>query len=374
MTARDPYEVLGVARAASQDEIKTAYRRLAREHHPDVNPNNPEAEEKFKEIGTAYNILSDPDKRARFDQFGTVDEMPQDPFFNGSMAINDIFDMFFGSMGGGNARSRSAFNGSDIQTRVELELKDVLHGVDREVSVARQIQCSDCNGTGVEGGGPPESCQQCGGVGAVSRIQQTFIGQVRTQTTCPVCGGAGTIIKNPCHGCRGKRLVPQKATLKVTIPAGVENGTSLRLTGKGNEGIGGGRPGDLYVGLVVHDDSRFERDGNELHTSVDITYAQAALGDELLVEGLDENYAVDLPTTSQPDQVLTVRNAGLPHLHGGRRGNMYVHVNLVVPGKLNDEQRELLIKLAEAGGEPIPKGEKGGILAACSKRNVEKLD
>jgi molecular chaperone DnaJ len=367
MTTRDLYEVLEVTRTATQEEIKASYRRLARTYHPDVNPDNPQAEDQFKEIGHAYNILSDPEKRQRYDQTGSVDDAPQDPFFQGSGAINDIFDMFFGGGGGGGQR-RVGQNGEDLQVRIELQLKDVLDSVDKEMSVNRQATCPDCHGNGVEGGGQPEKCQQCGGQGVVTRMQQTFIGTVRTQTACPVCQGQGTIISNPCHTCKGRKRVPEKANLTVTIPAGVEDGSTMRVNGKGNDGIGAGRAGDLYVQIKVRDVNGLERDGQDLHKTVDVTFAQASLGDELQILGLDETYTVDLPTGCQPNDILTVSKGGLPPLHGGRRGYLYCHVNLVVPKKLNDAQRESIIKLAEAGGEQVPKGHKDGILSGLFKK------
>lgn len=369
MRTSDLYEVLGVSKGASQDEIKSAYRRLARQHHPDVNPNNPEAEEQFKEIANAYNILSDPDKRARYDQFGTVDDMPQDPFFAGSASITDIFDMFFGGMGGGGGRVSTAQNGADLQVHVELELKDVLTETQREVRIRRSVECPDCHGTGAEGGAEPERCEQCGGSGVISRVQQTFLGSVRTQTTCPVCGGTGAIIKNPCHTCKGRKQVAEDTNLTVTIPSGVETGVSMRVPGKGNEGIGGGRPGDLYVGITVKEDPRFERDGQDLHTAIDVSYAQAALGDELTIEGLDGSYELNLPGGTQPNEVLTIKGAGVPKLRSERRGNIYAHVRVNVPKQLNEKQKELIVQLAEASGEPIPKGEKNaGLLGGLFKK------
>jgi molecular chaperone DnaJ len=365
---KDLYEILGVSRGATQDEIKTAYRRLARQYHPDVNPNNPEAEEQFKEIGSAYNVLSDSDKRARYDQTGSVDDMPQDPFMSGSMAINDIFDMFFGGMGGQTRGPRTAANGEDLQVRLSLTLKDILEQAERPIKVNRRVGCPTCHGTGAEGGAQPEKCQQCGGSGVVGRMQQTFIGTVRTQTTCPVCQGAGVIIKNPCSTCKGSKRIAESTTLNVTIPPGVDDGSTMRVPGQGNEGIGGGRPGDLYVAITVEDDRRFEREGQDLHSEFDITYAQAALGDEISVEGIDETYAVDLPHGTQPDDVLTVRNGGLPPLHGGRRGSLFVHVRVAVPKKLSDEQKDLILKLAQAGGEAIPQGDKGGLLGGLFKK------
>lgn len=369
MTTRDLYEVLGISRGASQDEIKSAYRRLARQHHPDVNPNDPEAEEKFKEIGHAYNILSDPDKRARYDQYGTVDEMPQDPFFSGAASVTDIFDMFFGGMSGAGARPRTGQNGADLQTRVELTLEEVVTGAQREIKINRLIKCPECQGTGSEGGTAPETCSQCGGAGVMTRMQNTFIGTVRTSVTCPTCGGTGSIITKPCSKCRARKQIQDQTTLTVDIPAGVESGTSMQVGGYGNEGVGGGRNGDLYVGIKIKADPRFERDGQDLHTSIDVTFAQASLGDEVVVPGVGENHTVEMPAGIQPGEILSIRAGGLPPLRGGRRGTLYAHVNVAVPKKLNEDQKSLILKLAEAGGEPIPKGEKdSGILGLFKKK------
>ena len=369
MTTRDLYEVLGVARGASAEEIKSAYRRLARQHHPDVNPNEPEAEEKFKEIGYAYNVLSDPEKRARYDQFGVVDDMPQDPFFAGSASFTDIFDLFFGGMQG--ARSgRRGQDGADLQTRVEITLEEVVEGAHREVTISRMIACSECHGSGSEGGTAPETCKQCGGAGVMTRMQNTFIGTVRTSVTCPSCGGSGAVITKPCPKCKGRKQIAEKATIPVDIPAGVESGTSMQVTGEGNQGLGGGRAGDLYVGIVVREDSRFERDRQDLHTRVDVTFAQASLGDEIAIGGVGEDHKVDLPQGVQPGEMLSIKGGGLPPLHGGRRGTLYAHVNVIVPKKLNEEQKELIVKLAEASGEPIPKGDKG-ILGGLFKKKAK---
>jgi len=370
LTTRDLYEVLGVTHGASQDEIKSAYRRLARQHHPDVNPNDPTAEEKFKEIGYAYNILSDPEKRSRYDQFGIVEDMPQDPFFAGSASVMDIFDMFFGGMQGATrGGGRRGQNGADLQTRVEISLEEVVTGAHRDITVSRMKACSECHGSGSEGGVAPETCPQCGGAGVMTRMQNTFIGTVRTSVTCPTCGGTGAVITKPCPKCKGRKQIGEKATIGVDIPAGVESGTSMQVTGEGNEGLDGGRSGDLYVGIIVKDDSRFERDRQDLHTRVDVTFAQASLGDEITIQGVGEEHKVELPSGVQPGEMLSIKGGGLPPLHGGRRGTLYAHVNVVIPKKLNEQQRELIVKLADAGGEPIPKGDKaGGVLGLFKKK------
>ncbi len=359
--AKDLYEILGVPRTASADELKSAYRKLARQHHPDVNPNNPEAEEKFKEIGSAYAVLSDPEKRAQYDRFGTTEEVPQDPFFQGGAGFGDLFDMFFGQAGGGGGRRRSgARDGGDIEARIQLSLNEVITGTERELSFQRLTACESCSGTGAEGGETPKTCPQCQGQGVVNRIQNTFLGQVRTQVSCNQCSGTGQIIEHPCKACRGRKQVMTPVSVKITVPPGVDSGATIQMSGEGHQGTGGGRPGDLYVGLTVTENPLFEREGTQIHTQVQLTVAQAALGDEISIDGIDNAYDLHIPAGTQPGDMLTVRNAGLPPLHGGRRGDLHVHCVVEIPKKLNDAQRQAIIALAEAGGESIPHGEKGG--------------
>lgn len=362
MANRDPYEVLGVSRSASQDEIKSAYRRLARRFHPDVNPNDSEAEEKFKEVGAAYAVLSDPDKRARFDQYGTTDDVPSDPFFGGG-GITDLFDMFFGGAAQQGARRRQGRDGDDVRADVMLSLKDVLTGISQEVEVERMTQCTSCSGTGVEGGKQPETCTSCRGQGVVSAVRNTFIGQVRTQTTCPTCQGQGTIVKDPCKACRGAGLVREKSHVTINVPAGVESGATMHIPGQGSDGVGLGRPGDLYVVLHVSDDQRFERRGTTLFTTLDLSFAQAALGDRIDISGVDDKVELTVPAGIQPGAQITARGAGLPPLHGGKRGDMVVQVNVKIPQKLSEAEVKLIKELAELRGERIPVSEdKGGIL------------
>lgn len=367
--AKDLYEILGVSRSASGDELKSAYRKLARQYHPDVNPNNPEAEEKFKEVSTAYAVLSDPEKRAQYDRFGTTEEMPQDPFFQGGGNISDIFDVFFGGMGGQRGGRRSPRqDGGDVEARIELSLGEVITGTERELSFQRLVQCDDCRGTGAEGGAKPETCPQCNGSGAVNRIQNTFLGQVRTQTICNRCNGTGEVISNPCKTCRGRKQVTRPASVNVKVPPGVESGAMVQMQGEGHEGIAGGRPGDLYVPLTVTPDERFEREGLHLHTDLHLTFAQAALGDGVAIEGVDGDHDLDVPPGTQPGDVLAVRGAGLPPLHGGKRGDLYVHTTVTVPKRLNDAQRTAILELAEAGGESLPKGDAGGGILGLFKK------
>lgn len=366
MVKRDPYEVLGVSRGATADEIKSAYRRLARRYHPDVNPDDPSAEDKFKEVGEAYSVLSDPQRRARFDQYGTTEDAPpQGDFFGGAGAdLGDIFQMFFGGMAGGASagRGRRGRNGEDVQVVVDLTLREVVSGVQKDVQVRRQAECGSCHGTGVEGGGQPETCPVCKGAGQVTAVRNTFLGQMQTSAPCTACSGTGVKITNPCHTCHGKRLVNETATVSVNVPPGVETGQVMQIPGQGSDGIGEGRPGDLHVLLQVEEDKRFERHGQTLVSRLDVSFAQAALGDKVEIEGVDEIVEISIAAGTQPGTQIPVRNAGLPPLHGGRRGDMIVLVQVKVPTKLSEAEAKLIRELAELGGSQ-PKGDdRGGLL------------
>jgi len=364
MAHSDPYEVLGVPRDASADEIKSAYRRLARKYHPDVNPGDHAAEEKFKEIGSAYAVLSDPDKRARFDRFGTTDDQPQD-FFQGGQAggINDLFEMFFGGMGGGARRQqRIGRDGGDIEIQIEMTLVDVLNGAHKEVTVDRFTECEDCHGNGGEGGAPPAACEACRGTGMVTQVRDTFIGRMQTSAPCGVCRGQGWTVKDPCKKCGGQGVTPEQARIMITIPAGVENGNTLQVPGQGHEGMAGGSPGNLYAHLRVKKDKRFERDAQTLYTVITATFAQAALGHTVEFEGVAETHEIEIPAGTQPGTHIAVKQGGLPPLHGGRRGDLIVQIDVKVPTKLNDTQAKILREFAEVSGEVQPLGENKGIL------------
>lgn len=368
MANSDPYAVLGVARDASADEIKTAYRRLARQYHPDVNPDNPEAEEKFKEVGQAYALLSDPERRQRFDQYGVTEEgggMPGNPgdFFGGGGGIGDLFDMFMGGAAQGNTRRRAGRDGDDIRADIAISLKDVLSGKTVDAEVRRLATCDACHGSGAEGGVAPETCPTCKGAGMVNTVRSTFIGQVRTSTVCPTCNGEGTVVKDPCHVCSGRKVIPKRETVQVSVPAGIESGSTIQIPGGGSDGTGAGRPGDLYVVVEVEDDGRFERRNQTLFTMLELTFAQATLGDEVEIEGVDERHTIHIPAGTQPGTPVHVKSGGLPPLHGGRRGELIVQTTVRVPEKVSDAEAKLIRELADLRGEKSPKGgHSGGIL------------
>jgi molecular chaperone DnaJ len=361
MAKQDPYEILGVGRQATADEIKSAYRRLARRYHPDVNPNDPTAEEKFKEVGSAYAVLSDPQKRARFDQYGVTEDQPSDPY-QGAGNITDLFEMFFGGMGNP-GRPRRGRDGEDIRADVDLTLVDVLTGVKRDLEVNRMAECTACHGSGVEGGGTPDTCPTCRGQGMVGSIRNTFLGQVRTSSPCPTCGGTGQLIRNPCKKCGGRMVVQETAVVSVNIPPGVEDGSTMQVPGQGSDGVGDGRQGDLYVVLHVNADKRFERRGQTLIAQLSLSFAQAALGDHVTISGVDEIVPIDVAAGTQPGTLITVRGLGLPPLHGGRRGDLVVQVQVRVPTRLSEGEAKLIRELAELSGDGVPKdGERGGLL------------
>lgn len=356
MPGRDPYEVLGVGRDASADEIKSAFRKLARKYHPDVNPGNAEAEEKFKEASAAYEILSDPEKKQRFDQFGVTDDqgMPGGPGGANFGGFSDFFDMFFEAAGaGGGRRARAGRDGEDVRVDVTMSLQDVLTGKEETISYKRSSICDACSGNGNDGGKPRAKCTTCNGMGSVTRVQQTFIGNVRTSSTCPTCHGEGTTIENPCSSCRGRGTVMTDRTAPVKIPAGIEDGSTIRYASMGGMGVGGGANGDLYVVVSVAEDPRFDRDGTELYTAVQATFPQFCLGHELELQGLDGPIKLKIPAGTQPGHVETFRGKGLPKLHGGHRGNLHIQLQVVVPKKLTEGQEKLLREFAELSGDEV---------------------
>lgn len=375
MASSDPYAVLGVSRSATPDEIKSAYRKLARRYHPDVNPGDSSAEEKFKEVSEAYQILTDPERKARYDQYGVTDDQPTggpgaDFFGGGGGNVSDIFEAFFGGMGGGGggrARRAGVRDGDDVRAEAYITMLDVLTGTEASVTYRRAVRCRTCGATGAKPGSSPKKCGTCAGTGQVTRIQQTFIGSMRTTTVCPTCQGNGETIDDPCGTCRGRRLEVVEETVKVTVPTGVDSGMTLRVGGKGSEGLGGGTSGDLYVVISVHEDPRFIREDTTLYHQTALSIAQAALGDRIEIDSLDGPLEIEIPAGTQPGEQFRMKAYGLPRLQGSARGDLIVQVTVRIPKKLTDGQVKLLREFAELSDEPQPRGEDGGFFGKLFK-------
>ena len=353
---RDYYEVLGVTRSASEQEIKSAYRKLALQFHPDRNPNNPDAEERFKECTEAYTVLADTDKRANYDRFGHAGVSGMggggfDPsIFQDFGDLGDILGSIFGMgdmFGGAGGRRQSwAQRGADLRHDLTLEFEDAVFGTEKKVHVRRHESCVTCDGSGIAPGHSPASCRTCGGRGQV-RYQQGFFSIART---CSACQGRGTVITHPCRTCRGEGRQVGERTIEVKVPAGVEDGTRIRYASQGEAGVHGRPAGDLYIVLHVKEHAMFERDGNDLHCAVPVSFAQAALGAELLIPTLEGPERLKVPEGTQSGTVFKIRNRGVPVLNGRGKGDLYVEVKVHTPAKLSKHQRELLEEFAVTDG------------------------
>jgi molecular chaperone DnaJ len=343
---RDYYEVLGVERSASDAEIKKAFRRLARELHPDVNRHEPDAEERFKEAAEAYEVLSDPERRRTYDRYGHegLRSGGWAPSYESFGSFADIFDAFFGA--GFGAAANGPMAGGDVPVAVEVELADVVHGVSKDVSYRVVARCEHCHGNGAEPGTPISTCPRCGGTGQLRAVSRTPFGQVVRTAACDQCGGDGKIPEEPCHVCGGEGRMASQRTLSVDVPAGIADGQRIRLSGRGHEGERGGPPGDLYVLVHVRDDDRFVRDGQDLVTVVDVAAPLAALGARVEVPTIDGSREVQVPAGTQPGETLRLRGEGLPSLRRSTRGDLRAVVNVVIPRRLSGEQRELLERLS----------------------------
>ena len=353
---RDYYEVLGVARDASPDEVKKAYRKLAVKFHPDKNPGDHEAEDKFKELGEAYEALSDPDKRAAYDRYGHQ-------AFNGGGGggggFHDPMDLFsqvfggaFGSgfeefFGGGRRQRSGKQRGSDLRYDLEISLEEAARGAEKELEIEHYGPCGTCSSSGSKSGGGTRPCSSCGGRGVVARQAGIFI----QQTTCPECRGAGEVVSDPCPACSGDGRLHKTSRIKIRIPGGVEDGTRLRSTGNGDAGVRGGAAGDLYVFLHVKEHDVFEREGNDLFCEVPMRFSVAALGGELEVPTLDGKASIKIPAGTQGGTLFRLRDRGVPALSGGKKGDLHVRVQVEVPTKLNTEQQDKLREFAESIGD-----------------------
>ncbi|MCD8355592.1 MAG: molecular chaperone DnaJ [Clostridia bacterium] len=358
---RDYYEVLGVSKGATDDEIKKSYRKLARKYHPDLNKDNPEAAEKFKEIGEAYEILSDKEKRARYDQFGFAGVDPnygagQGGGFGGGFGfedvdLGDIFGSFFGGGFGGGSRTNRANaprQGESVRRTVMLSFEEAAFGCEKEIEIDRVEKCTECGGTGAEKGYTPETCSNCHGSGTVQQTQRTPFGAFSSTGPCPNCRGTGKIIKKPCKKCRGTGQERRTRKLSVKIPAGIDDGQSVALRGQGGAGVNGGPAGDVIVTVAIRPHPLFQRDGYDVWCDVPISYAQACLGDKLIVPTVDGKVEYTMPAGTQPGTVFRMRGKGIQAVNGRGRGDQFVKVILEVPKNLSDEQKELLRKLEDS--------------------------
>jgi molecular chaperone DnaJ len=370
---RDPYEILGVDRSADESEIKRAFRRLARELHPDVNTSDPAAEEKFKEAAEAYEILSDAERRRTYDAFG-YDGLRSGGFHSRAESaggFQDIFEAIFGQsdpmfadlfgFGGGAGGGPAA--GGDVGVTVEIDLADVIEGVRREVEFDAVVRCEHCHGNGAEPGTPIETCATCGGAGQVRQVTRTPFGQMVRAASCPTCGGDGKVPETPCGVCGGAGSVDDRKTYEVEIPSGIENGQRIRISGAGDAGSGGAPAGDLYVQVLIADDERFHREGSDLVTVLEVTATTAMLGATLPVETVTGETEVELEAGTQNGETIRVRGEGLPALRSPRRrGDLHVAVRVVTPVALDDEQRELAERLdAVLGPQNAPGNARPGV-------------
>ncbi len=370
---RDYYEVLGVDRTADEKEIKKAYRKLARKYHPDVaeEGKKEEATEKFKEISEAYAVLSDEEKRQRYDQFGHagMDGFSNEDIFRnvnfedifqgfGGGGLDDIFETLFG---GGRSRSYNAGprRGGDIYTETTITLEEAASGVEKDIKIRHDVFCPECNGSKAEPGSEVETCPICGGTGQRKQIRQSLFGQVMNIVQCGECGGTGKIIKEPCHHCKGKGTVKESKTIGIKIPAGVESGNRLRVSGEGHVGDVGGGNGDLYVEINIKKHDYFERDGANLYFEKQISFVQASLGDTVDIPTIDGEVELKIPPGTQSGTVFRLKEKGMPQMRRATKGNLYVTITVVVPQKLNKEQQKLLRKFAQISGDEISVYKKG---------------
>lgn len=356
---RDYYEVLGLNKGASDDEIKKAYRQSVKKYHPDLHPGDADCEEKMKEVNEAYEVLSDKDKKARYDQFGHAGVDPNygagagggSPF-GGGIDIDDIFSSFFGGFGGRRSQSANApARGSDVETNVTITFEEAAKGCKKTISYNSVSTCDECHGTGAQAGSQPKTCSACGGSGRVTINQRTPFGVVQTQRSCDACHGKGKIIDNPCRKCSGTGRQRKSRTVDVTVPAGIKDGQILNVSGRGNAGYNGGPAGDLHVYINVRSHSLFERRGDDVWCDLPITFAQAVLGSEVTVPTLDGKVSYTIHEGTQPGDVFKFKGRGIPHLGGRGKGDQYVRVVVEIPKNLNNKQKDLVRQFDSTTGE-----------------------
>jgi len=371
MAKRDYYEVLGVSKNSDQTEIKKAYRKMALKFHPDKNPDNKEAEEKFKEAAEAYEVLSNPDKRQRYDQFGHagLGSAAGASGFGGGMSMDDIFSQFgdifgsaFGGFGGTRQRSRTVNRGSNLRVKVKLTLEEISTGAEKKIKLNKYVSCSSCNGTGAKGGSSYNTCPTCHGSGQVTRVTNTFLGQMQTASTCPACGGEGQLITQKCTSCHGNGIIKDEDIVSISIPAGVAEGMQLSVSGKGNAAARGGIPGDLIVVIEEIPHENLERDNYNLIYEHYLNFADAALGTSISVPILEGKAKIKIPAGTQAGKVFRLKGKGLPSINSYGRGDLLVNINVWTPKQLNKEETELLTKLRDSENfEPKPSAHEKGM-------------
>lgn len=370
---RDYYEVLGVAKTASEDEIKSAYRKLAKKYHPDLNPGNAEAEAKFKEVNEAYGVLSDADKRAKYDQYGTAD--PQAGFGGGGFSggfggfgsggfsggFEDIFENIFGGFTGSRRSNNAPEQGRDLRVDMELTFEEAAFGAKKEINLTREESCDECGGSGAAKGTTAEVCQACHGSGQVRTTQNTVFGSFSSTQQCTACHGIGRIIRTPCKKCGGKGRIRRARRISINVPAGIDNGQAITLRGEGEQGKRGGAAGDLYVYFSVKPHKLFKRRGNDIYLEVAVSFANAALGAEITVPTLEDNIKYKIPEGTQPGTVFRIRGKGIKRLGGNDRGDMYITVGVEIPRRLSSKQKELLRAFDDSVTGNEPQEKKRGI-------------
>ncbi len=364
MTDRDYYEILGIPRNASTDDIKAAFRKMARQYHPDVNK-AADAEERFKEINEAYAVLSDSDKRAAYDRFGHAGVRGPGGGVDFNVDFSDFADIFgdlfgFGGFGRSTRRSRNVpRRGGDLQYRLDLTFEEAVFGAEKELEITRDELCPSCNGTGAEPGTSPVRCKTCNGAGEVRQVRQTILGSMVQVTTCPTCNGQGETIETPCHTCQGRGQVRRTRQKVVSVPAGVDTNTQIRLAGEGQPGINGGPNGNLYIAIQVKPHKYFRRRDYDILMDLNINVAQAVLGAEVEIPTVDGQATLKIPAGTQPGKVLHMRGKGVPHLRSNGRGDQLVIVNVEIPSRLTQEQRQLFEQLAKSLGSEVRPQERG---------------
>jgi molecular chaperone DnaJ len=360
MGKRDFYEILDVSKSASKEDIKKAYRKQALKYHPDKNPGDNSAEEKFKEAAEAYEVLSDDDKRARYDRFGHagLGGAAGGGFGGQGMTIEDIFSSFgdifgdafggFGGFGGSRRSSRTVRKGSNLRVKVKLNLQEIAKGAEKKIKVNKYVSCSSCDGSGAEGGSSYSSCSTCNGNGQVTRVSNTFLGQMQTVTTCPTCGGEGKIITNKCKQCYGEGILKEEEVIPISIPAGVAEGMQMTVSGKGNAARRGGINGDLLVIIQEEHHPELIRDGNDLLYNLHISIPQASLGAAVEIPTVETNVKIKIEPGTQPGKILRLRNKGIPDVNGYNRGDLLVSINVWIPKNLTREEQKLIEKFGDS--------------------------